>query len=79
LNAGMFCAGVDTGNIPPRCHFERSEKSDLRQQVILSRAKDLVILSGSLVSLETMLCIGFLPAVEMTKREEGQPADDSQL
>jgi len=27
------------------CHFERSEKSDLRQQVILSKEKDLVPVS----------------------------------
>jgi hypothetical protein len=46
-----------------------SEKSD---QVILSRAKDLVILSGSLVSLETMLCIRFLPVAcpERSRRVE---------
>jgi hypothetical protein len=29
-------------------------------QVIPSKAEDLVMLSGALVSLETMLCIGFL-------------------
>jgi hypothetical protein len=45
------------------CHFERREKSDLRKQVILSKAKDPLLVERSLALFGTMLRIGFLAPV----------------
>jgi len=42
------------------CHFDRREKSDLQEQVILSKAKDLLTPGRSLTRFGTMLRIGFL-------------------
>jgi len=51
-----------------QCHFEAvAEKSDSPRRVILSKAKDLVLIDRSLSLFGTMLRIGFLPSVEMTK------------
>jgi hypothetical protein len=62
---GAARGGVTIAGERVFCHFDRREKSDLRKQVILSKAKDLFPQGRSLSLFGTMLRIGFLaPLVE---------------